>query len=99
MGHGIVLNRIVPYYGSGKKLRHTIGHTGLGSVLAKIPHLKNGLKTEYKDQIQQHEIFDRTNKYSTSLLCLVIEILKYVRIAKVTDISHTKALFRIIRWQ
>jgi hypothetical protein len=26
MGHGIVLNRIVPYYGSGKKLRHTIGH-------------------------------------------------------------------------
>jgi hypothetical protein len=28
MGHGIVLNRIVPYYGSGKKLRHTIGYTG-----------------------------------------------------------------------
>jgi hypothetical protein len=28
MGHGIVLKRKVPYYGSGKKLRHTIGYTG-----------------------------------------------------------------------
>ena len=28
MVHGIVINRIVPYYGSGKKLRHTIGYTG-----------------------------------------------------------------------
>jgi hypothetical protein len=29
MVHGIVINRIVPYYGSGKKLRHTIGYTDL----------------------------------------------------------------------
>ena len=28
MGHGIVLNRIVLYYGSGKVLRCTIGYTG-----------------------------------------------------------------------
>ena len=27
MGHGIVLNRIVLYYGSGKVLRCTIGYT------------------------------------------------------------------------
>jgi hypothetical protein len=27
MGHGIVLNRIVLYYGSGEKIRHTIGYT------------------------------------------------------------------------
>ena len=27
IGHGIVLNRIVLYYGSGEKIRHTFGHT------------------------------------------------------------------------
>jgi hypothetical protein len=26
MGHGIVLNRVVLYYGSGEKIRHTIGY-------------------------------------------------------------------------
>ena len=36
MGHGIVLNCIVPYYGSGKKLRHTIGYTGSGSLRGDV---------------------------------------------------------------
>jgi hypothetical protein len=30
MGHGIVLNRVVLYYGSGEKIRHTIGYTSPG---------------------------------------------------------------------
>jgi hypothetical protein len=33
MGHGIALNRIVSCYGSGKKLRHTIGPTGFYHIL------------------------------------------------------------------
>ena len=46
MGHGIVLNCIVPYYGSGKNLRHTIGYTALNNGLAPpfitafIPYFK-----------------------------------------------------------
>jgi hypothetical protein len=32
MGHGIVLKGIVKYYGRGKNIPHTFGHTGVGST-------------------------------------------------------------------
>jgi hypothetical protein len=41
MGHGIVLNRIVPYYGSGKKLRHTIGYTECKYAAEAARHLES----------------------------------------------------------
>ena len=36
MGHGIVLNRIVLYYGSGKVLRCTIGYTAYAEALILV---------------------------------------------------------------
>jgi hypothetical protein len=38
IGHGIVLNRIVLYYGSGEKIRHTFGHTVLDTAPIVLFH-------------------------------------------------------------
>jgi CubicO group peptidase (beta-lactamase class C family) len=39
MGHGIVLKGIVKYYGRGKNIPHTFGHTGIcGTAKYIVPN-------------------------------------------------------------
>ena len=37
MGHGIVLKGIVKYYGRGKNIPHTFGHTALSPLSYHFP--------------------------------------------------------------